>query len=72
MNKFGISLFPPPAHSVLLEQEKSQNLVLSQKIVFLETEISDIKRDYEEALLGRNEALESVANLDDELKAAKG
>ena len=56
MNKFGISLFPPPAHSVLLEQDKSQNLVLSQKLVFLETEISDIKRDYEEALLGQNEA----------------
>ena len=69
-NKFGISLFPPPADSALLDQEKSQNSVLSQKIVFLETEISDIKRDYEEALLGQNEALGIVAELEKELKAS--
>jgi hypothetical protein len=70
-NKFGISLFPPPADSALLQQEKSQNIVLSQKIDCLETEISDIKRDYEEVLLGQNEALEHVAKLENELKAAK-
>ena len=70
-NKFGISLFPPLADSVLLQQEKSQNLVLSQKIDFLETEISDIKCDYEDVLLGQNEALEIVAKLENKLKASK-
>ena len=40
-NKFGVSLFPPPPDSILLEQEKSQNLVLTKKIDFLETVISD-------------------------------
>jgi hypothetical protein len=70
-NKFGSSLFPPHADSVLLQQEKSQNLLLYQKIVYLETKISDIKRDYEEALLGQNGALESVAKLENELQAAK-
>ena len=70
-NKFGLSLFPPPADSVLLDQEKSRNLVLSQKIACLETEISDTKRDYAEALLVKNEALEIVAKLEIEIKASK-
>ena len=70
-NKFGISSFPPPADSALLQQEKSQNLVLSQKIDFLVTVISDIKCDYEDVLLGQNEALEIVAKLENEHKASK-
>ena len=53
-NKFGISLFPPPASSVLLAQKKSQNLVLSQRMDFLENEISALKCDYEKALTGQN------------------
>ena len=70
-NKSGISLFPPPAYSVLLEQEKCHNIVLSQKIVLLENEISTIRGgEYEESLVGRDEALERVAKLDIELKTA--
>ena len=63
-NKSGISLFPPLAYSVLLEQEKSHNIVLSKKIFLLENEISAIRGVYEESLVGRDEALERVAKLD--------
>ena len=43
-NKLGISLFPPPAYSVLIEQEKSLNIVLSQKIELLEHEIGALRK----------------------------
>ena len=70
-NKFGISLFPPPAYSILLEQEKSHNMVLSQRIVVLENQLKTLKDGYEEALLVRDEALESVVKLENELKTAQ-
>ena len=67
-NKFGISLFPPPAYSILLEQEKSHSMVLSQKIVVLEHEMNALKSGYEEALHVRDEALESVVKLENDFK----
>ena len=70
-NKLGISLFPPPAYSVLIEQEKSHNIVLSQKIEFLEHEISVLKSDHEQSSIGRDEALDRVTELENELKTVK-
>ena len=70
-NKFGISLFPPPAYSILLEQEKSHNMVLSQRIVVLENQLMTLKDGYEEALLVRDEALDSVGKLEYELKTSR-
>ena len=70
-NKFGISLFPSPAYSILLEQEKSYNMVLSRKIVVLENEMNALKASYEEALLVRDKALESFVKLENDFKTAQ-
>ena len=70
-NKIGTSLFPPPALSILLQQEKSQNIVLSQRIDFLENKISALKSDYEKALFDQKVALEKVVKLETELKPDK-
>ena len=70
-NKFGISLFPPPANSVLLDQEKSQNKVIFQRIDFFENKISDLKVDYEKALVDQKVALENAVILEKELKTVK-
>jgi uncharacterized protein with von Willebrand factor type A (vWA) domain len=70
-NKSGISLLPPPAYSVLLDQEKSQNKILSQRIDYLEMEISALKCDYKKALLGQKVASENAVKLENELKTVQ-
>ena len=63
VNKFRIPQIPPPPKSLLLEQQKSYGLVLTQRIVFLENSVNKIKGDYESVLLDTEEAHKTIAKL---------
>ena len=56
VNKFRIPQIPPPPTSLLLEQQKSYNLVLTNRILFLENSVNKIKSEYKSALLDSEEA----------------
>jgi hypothetical protein len=70
VNKLGIPQIPPPSNSLLLEQQKSYNFVLAQRIVFLENAANSLKSDYENALLDCQEAHKTISKLKEDLENA--
>ena len=70
VNKLGIPQIPPPDIALLLEQQKSYNFVLAQRIVFLENVGSSMKSDYENALMDCTEANKTISKLKEDLEIA--
>ena len=62
VNKLGVTQIPPPPDSFLLEQQKSYNFALTQRIVLLENTINSVNSKYKKVLFDCAEANNTILN----------
>ena len=70
-NRFGIPVKPTLTNSILLQEVKSENIALIQKIINLENIVKSMKSDYEDALMDSESCHKAIASLENELQMSR-